>query len=468
MENIKGILSNKVTRNAILYTLLILFVYRIGSFVVAPGINPEALLSLQSRTSSDVATLFNFFGGGSLGRMTLFALGVSPYITASIMIQILENELVPSMNEWKHQGVEGQNKRTNYTKYLALVIAFSQALIITFGLSSTTSYGLITDNSFTIDSGIFQFLNNIPTNYFVVALIMTAGTASLMWLADRITEKGIGNGMSVMIMAGILAGIPAALNSNFVAVISAEGAEAYTQFLIWAIIVIITLIVIIMVIYYNLAYRRISINYVRSGSSSVRKNSYLPIKLNPAGVIPVIFAAPFLLILNIILQWVYNNVSLFTNDGTIGTLESILRSFTDSTGSFVYGGGTYYWFLYVIVYVALIVMFSVFYSYVQMNPENMTENLEKQSAYVIGVRPGQDTLDYISSAILKTSFWGGSILALIAILPIVISNVVSLSTSIQLLGTGIIIVVSVLVQTNQALTNKIESKNYRYLIGERK
>ncbi len=468
MENIKGILTNKVTRNAILYTLLILFVYRIGSFVVAPGINPEALLNLQSRSSSDVATLFNFFGGGSLGRMTLFALGVSPYITASIMIQILENELIPSMNEWKHQGVEGQNKRTNYTKYLALILAFAQALIITFGLSSSSAYGLISENNFDITSGVFQFLNNIPTNYFVVALIMTAGTASLMWLADRITEKGIGNGMSVMIMAGILSAIPTTLNSNFRSIMSAEGAAAYTQFLIWAIIVIITLIVIIMVIYYNLAYRRISINYVRSGSSSVRKNSYLPIKLNPAGVIPVIFAAPFLLILNIMLQWVYNNVSLFTNDGTIGTYESILRSLTDSTGSFAYSGGTYYWFLYIIVYVTLIILFSVFYSYVQMNPENMTENLEKQSAYVIGVRPGQDTLDYISSAILKTSFWGGSILALIAILPIVISNVVSLSTSIRLLGTGIIIVVSVLVQTNQAMNNKIESKNYRYLIGERK
>ncbi len=466
MKNLRNIMSNTITRNAILYTLIILFVYRIGSFVVSPGIDPTALLNLQSSSSSDVATLFNFFGGGSIGSMTLFALGVSPYITASIMIQILENELVPAMNEWKHQGVEGQNKRTNYTKYLALVLAFIQALVITFGLSSSTS--IIAANSFEITDGFFTFLNNIPTNYFVVALIMTAGTATLMWLADRITEKGIGNGMSVMIMAGILSSIPSQLNSTYKAIMSAEGAEAYVQFIIWAIILVITLIVIIMVIYYNLAYRRISINYVRSGSSSVRKNSYLPLKLNPAGVIPVIFAAPFLLILNLIMTWVYNNLAIFTNDGSIGTIESILRSLTSSTGSFVYTDGTYYWFLYVIVYVVLIVLFSVFYSYVQMNPENMTTNLEKQSAYVIGVRPGQETLDYMGNAILKTSFWGGSILALIAILPIVISNVVNLSTSIQLLGTGIIIVVSVLVQTNQSLLNKIESKNYRYLIGERK
>ncbi len=467
MKSIMSILKNSVTRNAVLYTLVILFVYRIGSYVVAPGIDPSVVLSPADGTLNDVATLFNFFGGGSLGRMTIFALGVSPYITASIMIQILENELIPAMNEWKHQGVEGQNKRSNYTKYLALVLAFIQALVIMFGLSSLTT--IVAPNSYSFD-GALAFLNNIPTNYFVVALIMTAGTATLMWLADRITEKGIGNGMSVMIMAGILSRIPSGFNSSIEAISSAEGADAYVQFLIWAIILVITLIVIIMVIYYSLAYRRISINYVRSGSSQVRKNSYLPLKLNPAGVIPVIFAAPFLLILNIMLTWVYDNVGIFTNDGAIGSIESVLRSLTSSTGSFVYGneGAAYYWFLYVVVYVVLIIMFSVFYSYVQMNPENMTENLEKQSAYIIGVRPGNDTLDYFSNVIIKTSFWGGLILAVIAILPIVISNIVDLRVSIQLLGTGIIIVVSVLVQTYQSLLNKIESKNYRYLIGEKR
>lgn len=463
MSNLKKILTNKVTRNAIVYTLFILFIYRIGSFVIAPGINTMGLFKLQDMlTSSDISTLFNFFGGGSIGRMTVFALGISPYITASIIIQILENELVPSMNQWKHQGVEGQNKRSNYTKYLAILLAFVQALGITFGLALTISDITLIDDNQHVLHGILKVLNYIPLNYFLVALIMTAGTAILMWLADRITEKGVGNGMSVMIMAGILSRMPTEMNTAYASVKEASGREAYIELILWIIVGIITLMVIIMVIYYNLAYRKISINYVRSGNKEARKNSYLPLKLNPAGVIPVIFAAPFLLILNLILTWVYGNVSIFTNDGTVGMIESILRSFTSSTGSYA---GTYYWGIYIIVYASLIILFSVFYSYIQMNPENMTENLEKQSAYVIGVRPGEDTLDYFTKTIIYTSMWGGSILAFIAILPIIISNVTDIS-SLQLLGTGLIITVSVIVQVYQAMINKIESKKYRYLIGK--
>lgn len=459
-ENLK-IFTNKVTRDAIIYTLLVLLVYRIGSFIPSPGIDLANLELIQGAYSSEVTTLFDFFGGGNISQMTIFALGVSPYITASIMIQLLENELVPSMNEWKRQGVEGQNKRSNYTKNLALILAFAQAIGITYGISLFNSNNLqvVAENTYTFDTeSMFNFLNNIPVNFFIVALIMTAGTAILMWLADRITEKGIGNGMSVMIMAGIIASMPSQIISSLDSIVAIDTiTQQLIQALILAIISIITIIVIIMVIYYNLAYRKISINYVRSGRSNIRKNSYMPIKLNPAGVIPVIFAAPFLLMVNMASKFMLGHVG---NNELGGTLDNIFLSLSSASYT--------YWYLYVLVYAALIILFSVFYSYVQMNPENMTENLKKQSAYVVGVRPGEDTLDYLSNVILRTSFWGGSILAIIAVLPVIITNLVTTSVSLQLLGTGLIIVVSVLVQTYSSLVNKIESKNYRYLIGETK
>ncbi len=442
MNKAREIVSNKVTRNAILYTLMILFVYRIGSFVITPGIDSNVLLGLQEQLSGNsAATLFNFFGGGSIGQMSLFALGVSPYITASIIIQLLETDLVPSMGEWKHQGVEGQNKRSNWTKRLAIVLAFVQSIGIVFGFYAITGELLVQGNEFVI-----------------VALIMTAGTAILMWLADRITEKGIGNGMSVMIMAGILARMPSQISTIYGFIKDASGTQAYQELLKWSIVGIIFLLVIIIVIYYSLAYRRIAINYVRSGRTHVRKNSYLPIKLNPAGVIPVIFVAPLMLILSMIINYMFTNIEALASNG-VGTIETFIKSLFDLNAA--------YWPVALIVFASLIIIFSVFYSYVQMNPENMTENLEKQSAYIVGVRPGKDTEEYLSTVILRTSIWGGCILAAIAVLPYLLQHIGNLETNVALLGTGIIIVVSVFVQTYQSLVNKIESKKYRRLLGEK-
>ncbi len=438
MKNLISILKNKITRNAIIYTLALLMVYRLGSFVVTPGIDSDALLGFTDSFFGGVGSLFDFFGGGNISQMTIFALGVTPYITSSIIIQLLESELVPSMKEWKHQGVDGQNKRSTYTKYLAIIVAFIQALAISFGIYASYGTSFVTNN-----------------NFIMIALIMTAGTAIMMWLGDRITEKGIGNGMSVLIMAGILAQMPTQMNSIYSSFDAMEKAEVYQNALVWFLIGIITLIVIIMVIYYNLAYRRVPINYVRSGKGTVRKNSYLPIKLNPAGVIPVIFAGPLVTVLNLGVTWICDNLEFFTKNG-IGVYEDIFRS--------LFFPGEY-WIIYVIVFSSIILAFSIFYSYIQMNPENMAESLEKQSAYIIGVRPGEDTLNYFAEVILRTTLWGGLILALLAVLPTILQKVAGIQHNMALMGTGLIIVVSVLVQTFQALSNKVESKKYRRLIG---
>jgi preprotein translocase subunit SecY len=462
MKNSKNIFKNKVTRDAILYTLLILFIYRIGSYIPTPGVN---IVELQKMQGEIPDTLFSFFGGGSIASMSIFALGIAPYITSSIMIQLLESDLIPSMSQWKHQGVDGQNKRTKYTKRLALFLAFLQALGISFFYYSYSvmGIGVIEPYNFAIENKFFDFLNYIPVNYVLVALIMTAGTALLMWFADRVTEKGVGNGMSVMIVAGILAVMPTELNTAYNDIIGGSSFST-KEFITWLIILIITILVIIMVVGYSLAYRKIPINYVRSGRNKVLNNSYLPIKLNPAGVIPVIFAQPLMLLLNLGMVWIYENFYLFTNDTTIGNIEKFFRAFTSYT---VDGATNPFFIVYILFYGSLIVGFSIIYSQIQMNPEEMAKNLQKQSAYVVGVRPGKDTLDYFTNIISKVSLWGGLFLAFIAVLPTILTLSFDIA-SLQLLGTGLIIVVSVFVQIFQSLVSKIESKNYRYLLGGRK
>lgn len=442
--NLKQILNSKVTRSAIVYTIMILLIYRLGTFVVAPGTS-SYLISSTSNASGGIAGLFDFFGGGSLSKYGLFMLGVSPYISASIVIQLLETDLVPSMADWKNQGVQGQNKRSNWTKILAIVFAVIQStgLILAIALQSMQFSDMI-------GTGLGS-----TTDFVLMITTTTAGVAAMMWLADRITEKGIGNGISVIIMFGIISKMPHTFdqiyNSYF-----ADAKNLAMNTVMWAIILVIQLLLVLIVIYYNLAKRKVRINYVRSSQGRVNENSYIPIKLNPAGMIPVIFVTPIMLIPILILNW----VPYFKNNG-IGTYETVARALFNQQGDNVY------WYAALIVNFTLIVLFSMFYSYVQMNPKTMTENLERQGAYIVGVRSGLDTEKHLEKVIRNTSFWGGIILALIASVPMIVTQVADVDTSINLslLGTGLIITVSVIVQTYDALLNKTETKVYRKLFG---
>lgn len=450
-----NILKNKITVQAILFTFMILLVYRIGSFVVTPGIDPD-LVNQGFNNTTDLAGFFNMFGGGSIATLSLFALGVAPYISASIIIQLLENDLIPSFAQWKSQGIEGQNKRTKYTKYLALTLSMVQAIAIPLSISLTGEIYL--------NPGIY--------NYITIAIMMTAGTACMMWLSDRITEKGVGNGTSVIITAGILSTFPQSI-INIIDTISKNGGDEQALLLIAASIQgLVLILLIIAVIYFTLAYRKVAINYVRTGRSTVRKNSYIPIKLNPAGVIPVIFASPLFLLLDLLNGWIiksdFNNY--FTNDGGSGVLQIIYDNMfnLNVTSASVTIGESVYWWIIIIpftMYFAIIVLFSMFYSYVQMNPENISESLEKQSAYVIGIRPGIDTEEHITDVIFKTSLWGGLALATIAIVPFILQQLTP-AIGLSILGTGLIIVVNVIVQVYTALEMRAETKKYRKILGE--
>lgn len=450
-----NLLKSKITRNAILYTFMLLFVYRIGFYIVTPLIDGGALVDLLEGSNSSLDVLFNFMGGGNIQQLSIFALGVSPYITASIVIQLLENDLIPSVSEWKHQGVDGQNKRSNWTKYLAIIFSFVQAVGITFAYSGFQGTGILLPIKFANDSvvGVLEYL--------VIALFITAGTSIMMWIADRITERGIGNGMSVIIMAGIVARMPVELNGIWGQIynsaydgIKGLSSEFYQTAGLWLIISILTLFLIIGVIVYTLAERKIKINYVKNSNGSASERSYLPIRLNPAGVIPVIFVIPLMSIPGLVAT-----IPVFANNG-VGILEKIFTSPFDMTLA------NPYWPLALIVYFGLVLGFSIMYSYIQMNPENMAENLEKQSAYVVGIRPGKDTSDYLTKVITRTTIYGGTFLAGLAILPTILANTLPLgNVQLQLMGTGLIITVNVLVQTHQAMENKVKSKTYKKLFG---
>lgn len=473
MKGLKQIISNKITRNAIFYTIFILFISRLGANIVTPGVRSNAITA--AGINSEVSTLFDFFGGGSLSQMGLFALGVSPYISASVMIQLLESDLVPAMSEWKHQGVEGQNKRSKWTKYLTIILALIQSFGILIGSFITSQTAVVAD----------------PTiiGYTQVALLLTAGVAVVVWLGDRITESGVGNGLSIIICVGILARVPIELravrnifagyftNANVPSIFSdpagffttiantiRDNAELQRQILIWGGILIGFILLVIVIIYYSLAERRVPVNYVRGENTSVKKNSYLPIKLNPAGVIPIIFVQPFLIIVGIALSYMFNHIPYFVNNGH-GEIELFILALTGN----IQNDSAYYYqytIAYMAVYGLLIIGFTMIYSSIQMDPEEMTKNLQNQQAYIVNVRPGEDTYNYLQKAISRTSLWGGIILVIIALIPIGIQNFGKLSVSLSLLGTGLIINVGVIVQMYQSLLNKSEKQRYRAIIGE--
>lgn len=447
---LKAIFKNKITVRAILFTLFIFIVFRLGANLLIPGANVDNIINPAQADGTYTGYLLNAYfqtlGGGSLSVLSLFMLGVAPYVTASIIIQLLETELVPAMDDWKKQGVDGQRKRAMWTRITTIIIGFLQAFGLILVMSSR--------GSILMDA---LYLRNL----LEMAVIITAGVAAMMWLADRITEFGVGNGISVIIMANILASMPYTLQRLL---LIGDGIRFTDQMQDWIqllIILIIQLLLIIAVIYYNLAVRKVHINYVRSSKGKLNEKSFLPIKINPAGVIPIIFVGPLMALpgLMITIKDTYLYPENADYHGWLENLADVLFNYNSTDG--------YTWIIALLVYFALITGFSVLYSYIQMNPENMTENLEKQGAYVVGVRPGESTEKYFEKVINKTSIIGGAFLGLLGITPIIVMHIFDVSR-LAMLGTSLIIVVSVIIQSYEGLLNKVETKKYRKLFGEEK
>jgi len=416
-------------RQKILFTLAMLVIFRLGTFIPVPFTNREALDFITNQ--QNVFGFLNTFGGGALENFSIFAMGIMPYITASIIMQLLQMDVVPKFTEWKKQGEMGRKKIAQFTRYFTIVLAFIQAIAMSIGFNALAGGLLIQD------PGFMKFL--------VIAITLTAGTAFLMWLGEQITAHGVGNGISIIIFAGIVAAIPNGAMQLFSQYFVNAGDELFINIIIVTIILLVVIAVTVGVIYVNQALRKIPIQYAKrlvNRSPVGGQSTHLPIKVNAAGVIPVIFAIAFMM--------APTTIAGFYEGNTVASTIMMIFDYTEPIG--------------MVIYTALIIAFTYFYTFVQVNPEQMAENLQKQSGYIPGIRPGHNTERYLTRVIQRLTFVGALFLAAVSILPIILGGLANLPQAVQIGGTSLLIVVGVALTTMKQLEGQLVKRHYKGFI----
>lgn len=428
----------------ILITFGLLIVFRLGAFITLPFVD-HSIISSSAQANIDFGFL-DVFTGGALSSYSILCLGISPYITASIVTQLLQMDIVPRFKELAEEGEEGKQKLNQYTKYIALALAFVQALTLTIGIQVNYSGALFYPN---------DFVDNYATIvYIFTALVATAGTAFCLWLSEIITARGFGNGSSMLIVAGILATFPQMFTELIEQLISNDETK---NILVFILVMIMFILVVVFIVFMEGAQRKIPIQYANrpaAASFSGRSDSNIPIKLNSASVIPVIFASTLMSIPTVVIQV----LNLDTTSG-VGYWLNQIFSTTTSTDSNVTINSIGF-----ALYIILIVVFSFFYSFLQLSPDKMSENLQKQNAYIPGVRPGEETTGYISRVLFKITVVGATYLSIVAILPILMTVIFDLPSSAQIGGTSLIIVVGVAIETWKQMKQMNQDKQYRGFI----
>lgn len=421
----KAIFANKDIRNRILFTLFAFLVYRLGSAITVPDVNTADLVA--GIEDNSLFAMINLLGGGGLEQFSIFALGVTPYITASIIIQLLSMDVVPHLSELAKNGATGRKTLDKYTRYLAVVFAFVQSFSLVYGFSQT--YTTLIEGGVTMAKIMY------------IATIFTAGSMFLVWIGDQISIKGIGNGISMVIMAGIVGRMPQQFADAWTTLIGAESTIENGAWL-FAGYILVYLLIIIFVTLINTAERRIPIQYTSSSIqlSKRSESNYLPLKVNSASVIPVIFASSLMMApLQI--------ASFFPTNDIIRTMQDWL--------------GLQTWYS-LVIYVLLILFFTFFYTKMQINPEKISENLGKSGAYIPSVRPGTETKNYVNKVLSRITVLGSICLALIAVLPHIMPLIwTDMPTSMALGGTGMIIVVGVAIETVRQVQGLITQKSYK-------
>lgn len=422
-SNIKAMWVNKDIRNRIFFTLFAFLVYRLGSAITVPDVNTTDLVAGLGDNS--LFAMLNLLGGGGLEQFSVFALGVTPYITASIIIQLLSMDVIPSLTELSKSGANGRKKLDKYTRYLAVVFGFVQSMSLIYGFSRTYT-GLI------VGGVTFPKL-------LYIATIFTAGTMFLVWIGDQISVKGIGNGISMVIMAGIVGRMPQQFTAAWTSLIGSNEANGVWLF---AAYILIYLLIIVFVTLINTAEYKIPIQYTSSSVtlSKTAGMNYLPLKVNSASVIPVIFASSLMMA-------PIQIASFFPSNDWIETMNDWL------------GMSTWY---SLTIYVVLIILFTFFYTKMQINPEKIAENLGKSGAYIPSVRPGKETQDYVNRVLSRITVLGSLALAFIAVMPHLMPLIwPEMPTSMALGGTGMIIVVGVAIETVKQLEGLVTQKSYK-------
>jgi len=419
-------------RRKLLFTMGIMVLFRVGSFIPTPGVDYQAIKQLQDQTQGDsLLGLINLFSGGALLQLSVFALGIMPYITASIIVQLLR-VVIPRFEALHKEGQAGQSKLTQYTRYLTIALAVLQStMVITTARTGALFGGTGTD--------VQVIYNDGPVTVTLMILTMTAGTGLIMWLGELITEKGVGNGMSLLIFTSIVAGFPGSMASILQAGGTASGASNFV------IVLLVFFLVIGAVVFVEQSQRRIPVQYAKRmvgrrtyGGSS----TYLPIKINMAGVIPVIFASSILSLPSMLTQFVRDD-----QQGN-AVVRWIVTNFHSQAG------------VYMVAYAALIIFFAFFYTAITFNPDEVADNMKKYGGFIPGIRAGKPTAEYLHYVINRINTPGAMYLATVALIPQILFGILKISNNMPFGGTTLLIIVGVGLDTVKQIESQLQQRHY--------
>ncbi|MFF2533582.1 preprotein translocase subunit SecY [Brevibacillus sp. NPDC058079] len=416
-------------RSKILFTLMMLVVFRIGSYVPVPNVNVE----LFQQNTNQLLGLLNTFSGGALHNFSIFAMGIMPYITASIIMQLMSMDVVPKLTQWAREGEVGRRKIATVTRYATIILGLIQSVGMTIGFNNMAP-GLLNDTS--------------ASSYALIALTLTAGTAFMMWMGEQITEKGIGNGISILIVAGIVAGLPNAATTIYTTMFSDPSVNIFFSIVKVLLILLVVLAIIVGVIFMQQGLRKIPVQYAKRVVGRKMyggQSTHIPLKINSAGVIPVIFAVSLVMFPSTLAQfWVDASGQGFAN--------WIYQNFQVNKP------------LGMTLYAILILGFTYFYTFVQINPVQMAENMRKNGGYIPGIRPGKNTEVFITRTLNRLTLAGALFLMLIAILPFFFGSIANLPQSIYIGGTSLLIVVGVCLDTMKQIESQMIKRHYQGFI----
>lgn len=430
-NTLKNIWRVEDLRKRIMFTLFVLFIFRIGSFVPVPGVNTD-VFAQANQAGNELFGLLNTFSGGALQQFSIFALSIFPYITSSIIVQLMTMDVIPKFAEWAKQGEHGKKQLAQITRYGTVGLGLIQAFAMSIGFNRLYGTDMIPNATF--------------VDYLVIAIVLTAGTSFLMWLGEQVTERGIGNGISIIIFAGIVAGIPmhirTTIESEFI-----QDNQLFLNILKSVIVVLVLVLIVVGVVFIQQGIRKIPVQYAKRVVGNKMyggQNTHIPLKINGAGVIPVIFAMS-LLQFPVILASFWADLPwakwITTNLGYDKPLGMVL-------------------------FVIMVIGFTFFYTFVQMNPNQMADNMKKNGGYIPGIRPGKATEKYLTRVMTRLTMTGSIFLAFIAVLPVFLGALAELPRSVQIGGTSLLIVVGVALDTMKQIESQLIKRHYKGFINK--
>lgn len=431
LRTIQNIWKVEDLRKRIIFTLFILLIYRIGAFVPVPNINKDALTAANQQ-GNDLFGMLNTFSGGALFQFSIFALGIMPYITASIIVQLLSMDVIPKFAEWNKEGEIGKRKLAQVTRYGTVILGLIQSFATTIGFNRMYNQQMIIDPT--------------AATIIMITIVLTAGTSFLMWLGEQINEKGIGNGISILMFAMIIASIPTHTRS----IIESEFINADQMFMSivkLAAILVVIVVIVAGVIFVQQGVRKVPVQYAKRVVGQKMyggQTTHIPLKVNGAGVIPVIFASSLLMF--------PITIANFWADRTWAQWISTNLNFDKPLG--------------MVFYVLLIIGFTFFYTFVQFNPQQMADNMKKNGGYIPGIRPGKPTEGFLMKLLTRLTLSGSIFLAVVSVLPVFFAAAADLPRTVGFGGTSLLIVTGVALETMKQVESQLIKRHYKGFINK--